>query len=201
MVYVGVQARALAPGERHADEAALLEQARADPAAFAPLYERYVVRIYQYCLRRVGNPEEAEDLTSLVFSRALSSIAGYRGGSPAAWLFAIAHNAVANHLRDRRAHVPLEGAALTAAASRPEPHSDPLDQVIKEEERRRVAELVAGLSEEQRALLTLKVVGQLSAREMGVVLGKREGAVRVALYRVVQQLRRAYRRMDTEPPG
>jgi RNA polymerase sigma-70 factor, ECF subfamily len=200
MVYVGVQARALAPGERYADEAILLEQARTDPAAFAPLYERYVVRIYQYCLRRVGSPEEAEDLASLVFSRALSSISGYRGGSPAAWLFAIAHNAVANHLRDRRAHIPLEGATLAAVASKPEPHGDPLEYVLREEERERVAALVAQLTEEQRALLALKVVGHLSAREMGAVLGKREGAVRVALFRVVQQLRRAYHRTEAEPP-
>jgi RNA polymerase sigma factor (sigma-70 family) len=94
----------------------------------------------------------------------------------------------------------LEGATLAVVASKPEPHGDPLEHVLREEERRRVAALVAGLTEEQRALLALKVVGHLSAREMGAVLGKREGAVRVALFRVVQQLRRAYHRTEAEPP-
>lgn len=40
-------------------------------------------------------------------------------------------------------------------------------------------------------LLALKAAGELSAREIGAVLGKREGAVRVALHRTIQQLRAA----------
>jgi RNA polymerase sigma-70 factor (ECF subfamily) len=200
MAYVAAhETPALAGARDHlADEAFILAQARTDPAAFAPLYERYVARIYQYCRRRVGHPEEAEDLTSLVFSRALGGLASYRGGSPAAWLFAIAHNAVANHLRDRRPHLSLDSSVPSLIYSHPEPSPDPLDLVLRDEERRRVAKLVAELTEEQRALLALKVVGQLSAKEMGAVLGKREGAVRVALYRVVQQLRRAYQRNGLE---
>jgi len=50
---------------------------------------------------------------------------------------------------------------------------------------------LATLSAEQRELLALKAAGELSAREIGAVLGKREGAVRVALHRTIQQLRAA----------
>ena len=96
--------RKYSPGE----ERQFMEQARTELNAFSPLYEAYCQRIYAYCLRRTGQPEEAEDLTSLVFTRALTGLNGYRGGSVAAWLFQIAHNAVANHLRDRPARLSFE---------------------------------------------------------------------------------------------
>ena len=89
-------ATARSPLDDHVEEGSILAQARADPARFAPLYERYFARVYHYCLRRVHRPEDAEDLAGLVFIRALAGLREYRGGSFAAWLFRIAHNAAAN---------------------------------------------------------------------------------------------------------
>ncbi len=161
-----------------------LERARANPAAFKPIYAEYAPRIYRYCLRRVSSPQEAEDLTSLTFTRALASISSFRGGSFAAWLFRIAHNAVINHLRSRRPTVPLEDVATVA-----EPNEGPLVGLMDAQYREAVAHLVAALPDEQRELLTLKVEGGLSAREIGEVVGKSETAVRMALSRIVQRLR------------
>src|SRR4051794_13309049 len=75
---------------------------------FDLLYEKYVERIYNYCLRRVGQTQEAEDLASVIFTRAWAGLSTYRGGSEAAWLFKIAHNTVANHLRARKPQVSLD---------------------------------------------------------------------------------------------
>jgi len=85
------------------DEVSLINLARTDPEAFGVLYERYVERIYNYVYFRVGNPNDAEDLTSKVFFKALKSIGGYKHmGLPfSAWLYRIAHNLVANYHRDR----------------------------------------------------------------------------------------------------
>jgi RNA polymerase sigma-70 factor (ECF subfamily) len=77
------------------EEGSILAQARSDPAGFAPIYERYFPRVYQYCLRRVQQPLDAEDLAGLVFIRAMAGLREYRGGSVAAWLFRIAPNAAA----------------------------------------------------------------------------------------------------------
>jgi hypothetical protein len=44
------------------EEASLLQSARADPAAFARIYERYLPRVHRYCLRRLDAREEAEDV-------------------------------------------------------------------------------------------------------------------------------------------
>jgi DNA-directed RNA polymerase specialized sigma24 family protein len=52
------------------DEAQIMVIAQHNPALFAPLYERYVDRVYAYCRRRAANDQDAEDLCSMVFARA-----------------------------------------------------------------------------------------------------------------------------------
>lgn len=171
------------------DEAAILARARADPAQFAPLYARYFPRVYRYCLRRVGDPTEAEDLTSAIFTGALAGLGGYRGGSFAAWLFQIAHHAVVSQRRTRvAAHATL--LALVASASRvPNAEEEAMAQLVAVEQHALLARAIVLLSEEQQELLALKLSGQLTAHEIGTVLGKSEGAVRVALHRLIRQLR------------
>jgi len=181
-----------APEGQANEEVRLLELARNEPTAFAPLYERYFPRIYAYCLRRVGSNEEAEDLTSLVFTRALTSIGSYRGGSVVAWLFRIAHNAVANHLRDRRPQLPLD------TASHPVSGEDLSAGIVRDEEQEHLARLLTALPDDQREILVLRLGGELTAREIGAVIGKREGAVRVALHRIVRGLRAAYHQANEE---
>ncbi len=199
----GERAREHEEGPGEAEEARILERARTNPAEFAPIYERYFSLIYKYCWRRTGQTEEAEDLTSLVFTRALGGLANYRGGSVAAWLFQIAHNAVANHLRNRKPQTPFEFEAENESGFREWGRSTEtaLEQLVWAEERERVARLIAALSEEQRELLALKIHGELSAKEIGLVVGKSEGAVRVALHRIVQQLRSSYRQAEQEEVG
>jgi RNA polymerase sigma-70 factor (ECF subfamily) len=180
------------------DETQILAKACANPAEFAPLYARYFPRIYAYCLRRVAQSAEAEDLTSLIFTRALTGMHGYQGGSVAAWLFQIAHNTCMNHIRDARLRSSHVGRTTTALEEFPDPSELPLMHLVRAEDRERVDRLIAALPEAQRELLALRVAGELSAKEIGAVLGKSEGAVRVALYRTMQQLRAAYEQFETE---
>ena len=85
------------------EDSDLVLRARTDAEAFGHLYERYVDRIYAYIYHRVGNAQDAEDLTARTFYRALDNLDRYedRGLPFAAWLFRIAHNLVANWHRDR----------------------------------------------------------------------------------------------------
>ncbi len=174
--------------ETQPNDANILLAARADLTQFAPLYERYFPRVYAYCLRRVEHAEAAEDLTSLIFTRALTHLHEYRGGSAAAWLFRIAHNAVANHYRDRRAHVSLERSALELA----DESGAPGEGIEQAEQQQAMRDLMAGLPDDQRELLALKLAGELTAEEIGVVLGKKAGAVRVELHRIIKRLRTQY---------
>ena len=93
-------------------DSALIRRAKRDPSAFGALYDRYVDRIYNYVLYRVGDMGDAEDLTARVFQQALYKMPGYedRGAPFGAWLYRIAHNLIANWYRDtgRYTQVPYE---------------------------------------------------------------------------------------------
>lgn len=169
------------------DDAAILRSAANDLNRFAPLYERYVDRIYAYCLRRVGSPADAEDLTSLIFTRAMKGIHDYRGGSVAAWLFRIAHNTVVNHYRDRKSQMPLVE-DMDAAFE-----NTPIENVLTEEEHRMALQLVSTLPRESQNLIWLRLNG-LNSTEIGEIVGKSAGAVRTELYRLFKSLRAQFMR-------
>src|SRR4051812_5390041 len=94
----------------------ILDATPLQTAAFARLYGDFFDPIYWYCRSRLGDATTAEDAASTVFTRALA--AGPRYDDPAlrSWLFAIAHNVVANTFRAARPE-----AALAAADAIPDP--------------------------------------------------------------------------------
>ena len=163
-----------------------MQAAQQDAAAFAPVYEAYVDRIFAYCLRRVENWHEAQDLTSAVFARALSRLPQYRGGTVAAWLFRIARSVVANHLRARRWPLSLDGDAAQAV---PDTRPDPGDVVAQAEDLARVRALIAALPPAQQDVLLLKVAAGLNAREIGEILDRSPNAIRVDLHHILKRLR------------
>lgn len=89
---------------RSLDDGELLRVARRDPAAFGVFYERYEASVLVFMLRRTQAPEVAADLTAEVFAAALAGAARFRetGAPPAAWLFAIARNILADSYRSAR---------------------------------------------------------------------------------------------------
>ena len=165
------------------DEKVLVARAARNPEAFAPLYLRYFDRIHAYCFRRLGNPDEAADVTSIVFSRALSSLHTFRGDSFRSWLFAIAHNALTDHYRHRRPETSLDDAVRLR-----DRHPSPEDEAIAHEAQRTVVALLAALPEEQRQVVELRLAG-LTSKEIGAVLGKQANAIDQAQYRAMTRLR------------
>ena len=175
------------PNERPLDNAHVIHMRRAqqDPAAFAPVYEYYVDRVYAFCLRRSAGPQDAEDLCSQVFVRALRGLDSYQGGLVAAWLFRIARNVVANHHRGRKPIIWLEDIEL--------PAEDRIgEQIEREQDYYLITRLIAKLPEEKQALLSLSLDSGLSSAEIGEVLGKSPEAIRVELHRTIKKLREQY---------
>lgn len=160
--------------------------AQADRAAFGALYRRYLDRVYGYCFYLLGDHHDAEDATERTFLAALGAIDGFRddGASFRSWLFRIAHNQLVNALRtrSRRRTEPLDGV--------PEPASgtDPAVAAGTADEARRLRRALGRLSDDRRQVVILRFVDGLSAREIGAVLGRSEGAVRVLQHRALREL-------------
>jgi len=172
-------------------EAALVEQARDDPDAFAQLYDRYVDRIYRYGFRRLSRHEDAEDLTAQTFRRALEGLPEYewRGLPFGAWLFRIAHNLVVD--RRRVGNAPLSLDRLTEGGFEPsERLAEGPDACLVEQEAADEAwAAVAALPPLQRRAVTLRFGRDLSHAEVGVIIGRSEAATKQLIYRAMQTLR------------
>jgi RNA polymerase sigma-70 factor (ECF subfamily) len=151
-------------------------------ASFGAVYDRLLQPVYRYILSRVRNVQEAEDLTSQTFLTALEAFPRYRErGKAAAWLFTIARNKIADSTR-RKSAAPLiedEDSAIYAA----DPGGWDIEFLLS------VRMRISALPEEERELIRLRFVADLSFAEMAGLLGKREEAVKKSLYRLVDRLR------------
>lgn len=166
-----------------ADETDAVARAQLDPGAFAPLYLRYTDPIYRYCYRRLGNKAAAEDATSQVFLKALAALPSYRAGSFRSWLFTIAYHVIADSFRER------PSVWLSTDAPDPvDPGPTPEEAALDVESRRGVRALLAGLPEDQRRVVELRLAG-LSGVEIARVLGRSHGAVRALQFRAAARLR------------
>ena len=183
-----IEPQPLEPRAGDDPDLAAVRAAQRDRAAFAELYRRYLDRVYGYCFYLLGDHHDAEDATERTFLAALGAIDRFRdeGSTFRAWLFRIAHNQLANALRtrQRRAAAPLDGLAEPAAGD------DPAAAVHRADEARRVRRALADLPEDRRQVLVLRFVDGLTAREIGRVLDRSEGAVRVLQHRALRDLER-----------
>ncbi len=170
------------------DEPALVERARTEPAAFGQLYERYVDRVYSYIYHRVGNAQEAEDLTARTFYRALDKLDTYedRGLPFSAWLFRIAHNLTANWHRD---HSQRSFLSLDRLLSHGTDKDTPEEQVTQQEEKEALLAAIDRLPEERRNLLHYKFGTSLSNLEIGEMMNKSESAIKSLYFRTLAALR------------
>lgn len=162
----------------------LIFAALEDPAAFGVLYDRYVQHIYRYAYSRVENAREAEDITAQTFIAAYESLSRYRErGHFSAWLFRIAQSEIQNHFRRSRREVGLDAVRRLAEAD------DALVAVIQDEELSRLRSLIKKLDDDERELIRLRYVAELSFAEMADLLGRREDAVKKSVYRLLERLK------------
>lgn len=167
------------------DEDALVEAARTNAYAFGVLYEQYYARVYRYIYLRLGNATDAEDVTAVVFMKALEGLGSYsrKRSAFAPWLFRIAHNAVIDTYRRSKKQYPLEFIEHRAGTE------DPVADVLHGERREELLSLIGSLSPDQREVVLMRFAGDLSYPEIAEALKKNEAAVRMLLHRGLRKLK------------
>jgi RNA polymerase sigma-70 factor (ECF subfamily) len=158
-------------------------------AACRAWYEEYGGQLYSYLRFHLPSPDLAEDLTAEVFLRALKSFVRFDPtiGSPRAWLFRIAQNALRDHQRQsgRRPSVPLAGMRdLICQAPSPE------ERLLWEEEVAGLLAAIAELSPGDREIIGLCYGSEVPMAEAGEILGLSAGAARTRLWRALGRLRK-----------
>ena len=176
-----------APAGERDEELALA--ARVDPAAFGVLYDRHRLAVFRYLRMRASNEDQAAELTAVTFERAMSAIPRYRptGGGFLAWLLRIARNAAIDAGR-RVSAVPLDANVPDERLG-----SVPEDSVLERETRATLAAAIDRLPHIQRDAIVLRYGARLTAREIGLVLGKTDQAAQKLISRALETIRESYR--------
>ena len=171
------------------DDRALVDAIRAgDRDAFGMLVELETHAIYRICLRILGRPHDAEDVTQEAFVAAFRSARGYRGdGPPRAWLARIATRLAFRRLTQRRPTLEID--AVTGHLSE-DAAIEPQHVVIEAERRDEVRRAVVSLPEPYREVVALRFFGELSLAEVADATGRPVNTVKTQLRRGLDRLRR-----------
>jgi RNA polymerase sigma-70 factor (ECF subfamily) len=157
------------------------------------LYATHAPAIYRFFLQRIGNIQDAEDLTAATFSRVLASCGRYQErGRLTAWLFSIARHTLQNEQRGRANRINLV-AAGTALAD-----PDPLPEIrmLQIEQACQLHKLLDQLPADQQEALLLRFFGELALGEIAAHMGRSVGSVKMLLHRAIARLRERYRQTE-----
>lgn len=152
------------------------------------VYEEYLPVIYRFVYSKVGNREEAEDLTSQVFVKAIRSLDGARDPqSVQSWLFQVARTTIADHWREFYRLRP-ESLDDLLAAGWEAPAVDTIDAVqALGQSDERVGRILSHLSPRYRDVLIYRFLYSYSIRETAEKMGLSEANVKVLQFRALKK--------------
>ena len=178
-------------------ERRLLQRARQfDVQALAEIYEHYSPKLYRYAMRLLGDVNLAEDCVADTFSRFLQALK--RGGGPKqhlqAYLYRVAHNWVVDHYRRSQPVSLNEQINLRS-------EGDLAQSVAYKLESERMRAALRLLTNEQRQVIVLKYLEELSNREVAKIMGKTVGAIKAMQHRALASLERLLKTAEEETNG
>lgn len=151
---------------------------------FGALFDAYHKKIYTFIYYRTHHKETAEDIASLVFTKALENIGSYNPGrgSFSTWLYQIARNSVIDHYRTFKSTDGIENAFDLPSASNVERDADTRLKLEK------VQKLLLQLPAQQRDIVIMRVWDGLSHKEIADILGISEANSKMTFSRAIAKL-------------
>ena len=172
------------------DENGLIDRAAGgDREAFGILYERNSLRVFRHAYFLTGNSTLAEDITAQTFLKALEAIHRYehRGIAFKSWLLRIACNLVINYRKSSKNN---GHSSLPDTLEAPKAFYSPEAFAQTKADGELVWGHVRNLSHEQRQVVVLRFLDDLSYADIAELLDKSVGAVRILQFRALRNLRK-----------
>lgn len=172
-------------------EERLVNEAKKNKDAFTKLYTHYYPRILNYAFNKVGNKEVAEDLTSLVFEKALTTIESFKwqGISFSSWLFRISKNTIIDYYRASskyKTNVSLEFIDVPSANKGPE------EIAVDEDFEGCLKLLLNKLPQREREIIYMKFFEGYTNKTISGLVGVSETNVGTIIHRTVLKLRQSF---------
>lgn len=143
----------------------------------------YTPTVYRFLLSLCGDEDLSNELTSETFYQAYLHIGSFRGDCKVeTWLCQIAKNAFYKESTRRKRHVSLDTTNDTKTTD------DVFDALSDKEQALKIHKYLHNLKEPYREVFTLRVLGELSFREIADICGKTESWAKVTFYRAKNKL-------------
>lgn len=181
--------------------------AQGDASAFEELVVRYREQVYRLCLRMSGNAEDAADLTQEAFVKVWKNLDSFQFDAAfSTWLYRLTSNCCLDFLRSRKRRPTVSLTMETEEEDEqtielPDDRPTPEEAAILKEERENLRLAMQTIDPEQRQILTLRVVNDLSYTDIAQVLGIREGTVKSRLSRARESLRKKLTEIGNKRPS
>jgi len=166
-------------------------QAASNQQIFAQLYDEFMPKVFAFIHYKVNDGPTTEDLTSLVFEKALTNFTRYSSDKAEfnTWIFTIARNTVIDYYRteSKKKHFDLEAAVDVPAAG-----FTPEQELEKQSENECLIKCMSRLGEPDREIVQLKFGAEMTNREIAKVLKLSESNIGVRLFRSMKKLRQEF---------
>lgn len=171
-----------------ANEHALPDSARL--ARFEQAALPHLDSAYNLARWLTGNDHDAEDVVQDAYLRAVTYFGGFRGSDARPWLLTIVRRACYDWLARNR---PRQPPAVFDEQVHANPHAemDPVEHLLKQEDREQLRQALAGLPVEFREVVILRELEGLSYKEIAAITGAPPGTIMSRLARGRERLRQA----------
>ena len=150
------------------------------------IYEEYFETVKKYLFCLTHNNDISEELTQETFYKAVKKIDTYKGECKmSVWLCQIAKNLWYDQCRKNKKFVDTKEADLLNVQAL----NTLEEQVISNDEKISLYKKMQHLDEKTREVMYLRITGELSFKEIGIILNKTENWARVTFYRGKNQLK------------
>ncbi|MGA2142522.1 MAG: sigma-70 family RNA polymerase sigma factor [Brevinematales bacterium] len=155
--------------------------------SFGKLYGIYFRKIYSYIYYRCLSRENAEDITSTVFLKAVENLHTFRPeeGEFPAWLYGIARNSLMDHFRGVKRTVPLEN--IWDVPDEKDITLDPENRALWE----KIKPCFDNLSPQEREIIISRIWDEVPYSTIAKFTGRSEAACRMSYRRAIESLRQA----------
>ncbi len=164
--------------------------------AYRELVKRYNGLVYNFCLKTIGSPQDAEEVAQDALIQVFHKIHQFEGRSSfKTWLYKIVHNYCRNRiskmLRKRQVQKNLE-----EQSDHPEETENPNQRENKE----RIQEAMDRLRPKDKEIITYKFMLGMTLQEISETLGLGSSAVKMRYYRALESFKSAYERTESPMP-
>lgn len=160
---------------------------------YAELFKQYQSSLHLYLYRMCGSQEIAEELVQETFYRAMISMKPNHANYARAWLYKVARHLFIDWYRKNRGE--LEMSQEMKKQSVVNTYRTPEEVLATRERTKLIQQVMKRLPEQQRTILLLREINELSYKELCEILDMNMSQVKVTLYRARSRFREEMQQM------